>query len=240
MNRYLHLIMIMVIALNACHNNTKDNSSIKSNINEESDLASNLSETASNTLATCANLNIIAKTVDKLYIESDSSFYLMLKSPLDQFDNYKNLYDDFPKVQMVEYTVSAGEVLPLDNRYYCWWSLKNNMLYLGDILFFSLDNGNINYVFPNNKHYRLMEKLTDVAFDKSLPALPNFYNRSSTFKNEGMMPALWFSDTLFVKERRKYDEDYELWKEKPCKQLIFKRGKLQETIIYVDPYPSRN
>lgn len=42
------------------------------------------------------------------------------------------------------------------------------------------------------------------------------------------MPALWFSDTLFVKESKKKDESYEEWKEKSCKLLVFKGGKLQE------------
>ena len=152
-----------------------------------------------------------------------------VKSPLDFFHGYKNIYDDYPEVQIVEMKIEPGTlVLPLDNKYQCFWWLKDGMLYLSDITFFSVNRDQVNRVFSKKEHYRLMENLTKVSFDRKITSLPNIYGRPSNLNNEGMMPATWFSDTLLVKEVKKMEESYDRWREKPCKELVFKNGRLKE------------
>lgn len=227
MKKYLWIITL--ITLGACqYNSTKNPSTNKnSTVNKWPALTGDSLIIKSDTKVICSHFHLLAESADRLYIELDSIYYLMYSSPLKRFQNFKDIYDDYG-IQPVEYVASAGTVLPLDNRYYCLWWLKNKTLYLSDILFFSVSDDQINSVFPNKEHYKLMEQLTGVKFNKNFPALPNIYNRSSILNNEGTMPALWFSDTLFVKESKKKDESYEEWKEKSCELLVFKDGKLQE------------
>jgi hypothetical protein len=231
MKKYLWIITLMT--LSACQYNSTKNTPFNKNstVNERTDLNKDSLKIKSDTNVFYSHFHLLAESADKLYIELDSIYYLMHSSPLKQFKNFKDIYDDY-SIQPVEYVATAGTVLPLDNRYYCLWWLKNKTLYLSDVLFFSVSNDQINSVFPNKEHYKLMEQLTGVKFNKNITALPNIYNRSSIINNEGMMPALWFSDTLFVKESKENDESYEEWKEKSCKQLVFKSGKLREIKQY--------
>lgn len=141
----------------------------------------------------------------------------------------RTLYDNYPEVQIVEMRVEPGTLVPpLDNKYQCFWWLKNGMLYLSDITFFSINRDQVNRVFPNKEHYKLMESLTNVSFDKKITSLPNIYGRPSNLNNEGMIPASWFSDTLRVRQVRKMEENYDRWREKPCKKLVFINGRLKE------------
>lgn len=78
------------------------------------------------------------------------------------------------------------------------------MLYFIDITFFSVNRDQVNRIFPKKEHYRLMENLTKVSFDRKITSLPNIYGRPSILNNEGMMPATCFSDTLLVKEVKKW------------------------------------
>lgn len=111
----------------------------------------------------CYEITILSKTTDQLYM--DSAFYFMIKSPLDFFDGYKEIYDDYPEVQTIELKVDLGAVLvlTLDNKYQCFWWLKEGMLYLSDITFFTVNRDQVNKVFPNKEHYELMENLTKLC-----------------------------------------------------------------------------
>lgn len=165
-----------------------------------------------------------AKTPDLLYV-NDSTIYLMNKSPLEIFPKYKELYDSFKEIVAVELKMEFGtEVHPFNNTYQVIWHLKDNMLYLSDIYFYSLASHDYTSIFPNNEHYKLMEKLTKVNFDTTKsPLSSDPYRCRNTID---MMPATWSNDTLLIKRARKSFEDIDKWIVTPCEELIFKNGKL--------------
>lgn len=167
-----------------------------------------------------------AKTPDLLYI-NDTVVYLMDKSPLERFSNYKNLFASYKQIYMVEVNVEFGaEIPPLrDTPYQVIWSLKDGKLYLSDINFYSIWPSKYKSVFSNNEQYKLMEKLTKVNFDKTKrPLSSNPYRHVNKI---GMMPAKWLNDTLLIKRAVKPHEDINKWLiSTPCEELVFKNGKL--------------
>jgi|GEM_PF-2779580 hypothetical protein len=166
-----------------------------------------------------------AKTPDLLYL-NDSITYLMNKSPLEIFSGYKNLYDSYQEIVMVELKMEFGtEIHPFDNAsYQVIWCLRDSILYLSDIKFYSINIHDYKSIFPNNEQYKLMEKLTKVDFDTTKPPLSSdpFRHRNTI----GMMAARWLNDTLLIKKSRESFEDIDKWIETPCEELIFKNGKL--------------
>jgi len=167
-----------------------------------------------------------AKTSDLLYINGSVAF-LINKSPLEIFSEYKNLYDSYKEVVPVELKIEFGtEIMPLNNTtYQVIWYLKDSILYLTDIKFYSISICDYKSVFSNNEQYKLMEKLTKVNIDKSMRPLSNDpYRHVNTI---GMMPTNWLNDTLLIKRARESFEDIEKWLlSTPCDKLIFRNGKL--------------
>ncbi|MFA7492262.1 MAG: hypothetical protein WCZ43_01950 [Proteiniphilum sp.] len=227
---YKYLIICVILVLSCQFNNKNGNEQSQIDMVQQGafSLEDSLSAMVESPKDSCSEITILSKTTDQLYM--DSAFYFMIKSPLDFFNGYKNIYDDYPEVQTIELKVDLGAVLvlTLDNKYQCFWWLKEGMLYLSDITFFTVNRDQVNKVFPNKEHYELMENLTKVRFDRKVTSLPNIYGRPSNLNSEGMMPASWFSDTLLVKEVKKTDESYEEWNEKVCTKLVFKNGKLEK------------
>jgi hypothetical protein len=79
-----------------------------------------------------------------------------------------------------------------------------------------------------------MEKLTGRKFNKKYKNHTSYtvkeyeYNGSIRYKllnPLGAMPATWFSDTIIVKTD-KNEKNYREWKNIPCRELIFKGGRL--------------
>lgn len=166
-----------------------------------------------------------AKTSDLLQI-NDSIVYLMNKSPLEKFSGYKDLYSSYKEISIVEVSFVFGtEIQPVNNtRYQVIWCLRDGMLYLSDINFYSINNSDYKALFPDNEQYKLMEKLTEVNFDKTkVPLSGNPFRHRNTI---GMMPAKWLDDTILIKKARKLSENTDQWIGTPCEELVFKGGKL--------------
>ncbi len=167
-----------------------------------------------------------AKTSDLLYL-NDSISYLMNQSPLRVFSKYKNLYDSYKEITFVRLKHELGsEIPPSDHTtYQVIWYLKDSVLYLSDIKFYSLRICDYKSVFPNNEQYKLMEKLTKVKIDKTKrPLSSDPFRHTNTI---GMIPANWFNDTLLIKRARDSFEDIEKWLlSTPLEELVFKNGKL--------------
>jgi hypothetical protein len=79
-----------------------------------------------------------------------------------------------------------------------------------------------------------MEKLTGRKFNKKYKNHTSYtvkeykYNgsiRYNLLNPLGAMPATWFSDTIIVKQAMD-EKNYREWKNIPCRELIFKKGKL--------------
>lgn len=177
---------------------------------------------------TSSKFLISAETSDVLYLNDSTPFYLMEKSPLKAFQNYRDIYDSYHEFAIVEMDMILGSFIPpRGNKYYVRWLLLDSTLYLGDIRFF--DNVP-DSVFPNNKQYRIMEELTQVKFDKEVAR--KYELPDSMQLEEGLMPAVWVSDVFLIKQvrfakpRQYPEESYESWTKKPCIELVFQKGKL--------------
>jgi len=183
----------------------------------------------------------MAKTSDVIYI-NDSTYFLMDRSPLDPFPDYKRIYDGMLEFYRRNYSMYGWLISP-DTTTTCMidWCLKDSMLYMSDIIP-NLPFDEIAGIFPNNELYRRMENLTGVKFDpeykdqvsytyKDYPSNPLIgYN---THRPPGAMPALWFNDTLLVKRAWTYGENLSDWEKESCRELVFKNGKLISVRIMV-------
>jgi hypothetical protein len=175
----------------------------------------------------------ISKVSDVIYI-NDSTYFLMDRSPLDPFSDYKRLYDDKVSPYGNVRTISATCPDATD-RYMLDWYLKDSMLYMSDIIP-NLPFDKIGDVFPDNEMYKRMEGLTGVKFDPKYKDHSSYtykgykYDKSikhNPNKPPGAMPALWFSGTILVKRAAKYGDDWLKWTmREPCRELVFKEGRL--------------
>jgi hypothetical protein len=79
------------------------------------------------------NFMRIAKTSDVLYT-NDSTYFLMNKSPLKKFPNYKKLYDRYKNKTIENVDVMYGSAIRPDGttNYYIVWYLNDSLLYLSD------------------------------------------------------------------------------------------------------------
>lgn len=164
-----------------------------------------------------------AKTSDILYIDKDSTYFLMDKSPLEKFSNYKKIYDAFDLTVFKHIHQMYGTGISPDEttKYHVIWHLNDSLLYMSGINPYIVNN-KVEDIFPNNEQYKLMEKLTGVRFDTE-------YDRSKLPQisySPGIMPATWFSDTIIVKQSAEYPGDIDKWRKTPCRELIFQNGKL--------------
>jgi hypothetical protein len=105
---------------------------------------------------------------------------------------------------------------------------------MGGIKFFGCGNKEIDEIFPNGEQYKLMEKMTGRRFDRRI---------KNTIKRDlghppGAMFADWVNTSFVVKEAcpECYGEncDEEAWEAAPCKELVFKNGRLTATYILED------
>lgn len=178
----------------------------------------------------------IAKTSDVLYT-NDSTYFLMNRSPLEKFSDYKKLYEKY-KDKMVEHVDGFfyGAAIRPDKttNYSAIWYLNDSLLYLSDIDFFLLVD-KVENIFPNNEQYKLMEELTGSKFDTIYENHTRYtykeHKHDRSIINKlinpfGAMPATWFSDTLIVKMVAKYKESLAEWEKEPCRELIFEKGRL--------------
>lgn len=175
-----------------------------------------------------------AKTSDKLYI-TDSISYLMDKTPLEAFPDYKDLYKSYDHANdMVSISVLFGTMIKpkASSVYHVTWFLKDNLLYMGRINFIALDVNETKEVFPNNEQYRLMEKMTKIKFDRKIKSpIKGLQNLSL-----GAMPAKWVTGRFIVKEAFRFGGSYTEWDKIPCKELVFKNGRLIATHILHGTY----
>lgn len=162
------------------------------------------------------------KTNDELYIYNDSDKYLMSYSPLSHFDGYKKIYENhnFPNDPVLissEFGTSGFG----DKVYLCIWLIKNKQLYLANIFF---NYSEIDDVEKRRRdRFPIMEEFTGELFDQRYKML------LGGRKIYGLMPATWFTDTIFVK--RAYNSNninYEEWVRSAYLQMIFEKGILMD------------
>lgn len=178
----------------------------------------------SNGITPCTEevFDVLSLEVDYLYWKG--GVFLMNKSPLSSFDNYKAIFNGYniPQIE-IDYPVGMM-VTPLGQKYQPLWILMDDKLYLGDIYFYALsDESAKKEKFPRGEQYKELEQLTGVPFDKN----GSFKKEDLPIGEKGVMPADWFDGVILVKERRGENENLEKWKTSPYYKLEFKKGRLQ-------------
>ncbi|WP_026327692.1 hypothetical protein [Proteiniphilum acetatigenes] len=175
----------------------------------------------------------LLKTSDVLYIADNPDKYLMSKSPLSHFDGYRSIYSE-DRSMIITYeppfiinNYDSPSVPPhgsegvSEKEYMATWLLLKTQLYLC-------------YVdFPYQKKrddkivYRPMEKFTGKRFNRK--NIPDIEIGEWIY---GLMPANWFTDTLYVKKANseKYSP-YSVWQRKHYLRMIFNKGKLVSTEV---------
>lgn len=155
-----------------------------------------------------------ASVSDYLYFEDDAEKHLINNSPLSFFPWKEKAFDKFSEIQMAEYRPLYGGLLGHSGKYNIIWLVKNKKLYMSDLHLYTAD--------LKPEHIKHIEKLTGRKFNRSYADADS----KTPIGEYGILPATWFTDTLYVKKIRKPKDDIDVWKMKPYKQLIFEKGEL--------------
>lgn len=170
-------------------------------------------------------------TLDLLYLNGEE--YGMNESPMFLLKGYRNVY---PQVPIVEISFAPGGPI-VDKNYKITWAVIDNSLYLCDLDFSDFGTEEkINNIFFKNEQYKIMEDFTHIHFR----LLWIFTKIGTPLSPVGVIPAYWMNGVLYVKEMiTSYSDDdvYFQWLSKPCKRLVFRRGKLvsMNEVSGVDP-----
>jgi hypothetical protein len=154
------------------------------------------------------------KTIDKLY-RNDTLFYIN-KSPLAHFNNYDTVY---LQAEVCLYDHSA----PMDKRYIAQWILIEKKLYLFNVL--------TNCLIPTKSQLPLenIENFLGMKFSKDIRRKFKIIKQKlpDRASQHGVIPAVWFSDTLYAQSytQRKFDS----MMTKYYNMLIFDKGVLIKT-----------
>lgn len=184
-------------------------------------------------------------TNDYLFIKGEA--YMMSESPLAIFKGYELIY---ATTDEIKYTISYDIPISQDKDYTIYWAVGlDSILYLCDVDIWDEEDFNQKVWMNYHKYYDYdvlnmqdpqflkysqfymnpskymrhipLERLTgqkfkeSVCFNKSITHLP-------PINEKGVISAVWYSDTLYVKQRRDaIKEPYS-----PYYQLIIKNGKI--------------
>ena len=171
----------------------------------------------------------LLKTSDDLYIAYSTDKYLMNKSPLSFFKGYKSIFGNNSKVTnelkadtaeniVIPYPpVRYGSVGKSEKNYTAYWILLDEKLYLYKIDFPAS-------VKDEKAAYASIEDYIGVRFSNGYIAL-----KKGIGKFYGLMPAIWCTDTLYVKKAVTKEDPFfpiDSWTVKPYLQMIFNKGEL--------------
>ncbi|SFL63578.1 hypothetical protein SAMN05216357_1392 [Porphyromonadaceae bacterium KH3CP3RA] len=193
----------------------------------------------------------LLKTFDVLYIADNPDKYLMNKSPLSHFNGYRRIYSDTviihgnsfklsfnaegdgkKKYEVTRVIDRSDTFLPFglpfgsagnsEKEYMATWLLLNTQLYLCRVHFPFEGKRDDKIVYPP------MEKFTGKHFNRK--NIPDIEIGEWIY---GLMPATWFTDTLYVKKANSEKEPLyrEVWQRKHYLRMIFNKGKLVSTEV---------
>ena len=166
----------------------------------------------------------LLQTNDIFYFSGNHEYYLINKSPLAHFSGYRSIYSADPN-DVITYIVFYTPPRPYgwegvcEKQYIATWVLFDNRLYLCRVEIHE-ERKDDEFLYPP------MEKLVRKTFSKK-----NISNIDIPVSFYGLIPARWFTDTLFVKKANqiKMPLPADEWQVKPYQRLIFKKGKLVST-----------
>jgi len=165
------------------------------------------------------------RTSDALYWEDE--VYHIDRSPLECFDGFDTLFSDYPEkggFSIPAFPLPKGyfaldDPPRCDKHYSVIWKIAGDSLYANEIYFYQgpSPRKDAQRIFPDNRQYRALEKLTGGKFSETNPAA-----EIEPKAPHGAMPAVWVSGDYFIKEPYTYDKKWET----PTLRLTFDKGKL--------------
>jgi hypothetical protein len=158
-----------------------------------------------------------ARTVDEIYWKDTS--YMCSISPLSILTGYESLYRERGICE-----ISFGIPMAQDKNYAAYWTVIDGMLYLCDVKY--ICSSDSNYTPKRNG----IEKFLKTKFSKK--NLSKSDSEDERFK-KGVIPAVWFSDTLYIKRFPRKDEYAwgRYFKKGKFFRLIFEKGRLTDEKI---------
>ena len=162
---------------------------------------------------------------DELYWYSRKEFtvYNLSECPLSVFEGYKRL---FPVP--VSVADQRGGYVRKDKNYFAVWAVIDSMLYLCDVRIDAFRNDSDRdaerekerQYLPDNKKYRLIEKMTGEKFQMSTGGV----KKSVPSKPQGVLPATWFDGVVLMKKNTA--DAFEIWFTTPFLEVAFRKGKV--------------
>ncbi|MGL6179606.1 MAG: hypothetical protein ACRC13_10460 [Tannerellaceae bacterium] len=162
------------------------------------------------------NTPIVFGCPDYIYYENDK--YLLDKSFLSSFENYKQLY---PDLQVKEIQSDDSRMGMLQGQFFSpIWLIESSQLYMIGLSFFQdYDTG-----IPR-KRFRVIEELTGEKFEKkNLETLVKEITNGNGA--DGVLHASWVTGTFYMKKVRKPGQSYKNWEKEPILKLTIKGGKV--------------
>jgi hypothetical protein len=170
--------------------------------------------TANSNSTFCQSFTFIAETVDKVYWKETS--YMCSISPLSSLTGYKSVYKELSDCE-----VDFDRPVFKDKNYTAYWTIIGNRLYLYDVDYLC--------AFDNDSKCNLVniEKFINTKFSKK--NLSESDRKDEHLKN-GVIPAVWFTGTLYIKRDPNKGEHF--WKNEyrneKFTRLVFDKGHLIE------------
>jgi hypothetical protein len=160
-------------------------------------------------------------TIDQLYW--NDTMFCINKSPLIHFNNYDTLYSQFG-------FCGSNDESPVivDKRYLAQWIIIDKKLYLFNVSRNCTDTIRAKLPLEN------MEIFLDMKFSKEVKGKFKIVKRKlpDRVSKHGVIPAVWFSDTLYAQFLTVRFHDYV--ETKYYNMLIFDKGMLIKTSQFLN------
>jgi hypothetical protein len=134
-------------------------------------------------------------------------------SPLSLLNGYEHVYREKDNCE-THFAIPKSQ----DKNYAAYWTIIDSMLYLYDVTY---------ECATDSKDYKLnidnIERFLFKKFSKNL--LSESDKKDERFKN-GVIHALWFTNTLYIKRLPKDGEDFrdKKYKSEKISRLVFEKG----------------
>jgi hypothetical protein len=167
--------------------------------------------------------NFYANTIDELHWKGTS--FMCSVSPLSSFfslspsGGYETICKDLPSYHLDYFSLPVSA----DKNYIAFWTIINKQLYLFNVTGYAPVDSN--HIVDNNIYFDRIEKFLFMKFSKD-----NLSKSDRKRYENGVIPAMWFTDTLYIKRFPNKDEDglSTEYNNTEFIRLVFEKGILTE------------
>ena len=158
-------------------------------------------------------------------------YYLIDKSLLGCFEDYKDLYPEIIKSH-IDYAFGGGST-DWNMNYFPYWLIDNGLVYLVGIslnhddlrIHIDEDNFRYDYKLPMERFMR-MEKLVNKRFEKGLISENLYMTLIEPNYSIGAMFASWVNGVYYIKEMNNSNKRISEWTKEPILKLTIENGNI--------------